>query len=206
MRRYCGLALLAMVLAAPVTAAVYKWTDKEGNVHFSQTPPMQQDQVQSSAKLDQRVGASVIEPVVNGTKVLCGRLQVMELSGGDDAIKNEIERNIDDWSRQRDTIDRQRQSDHGLDESYAEQDCRVRWAYQQLQTFRSFKYQADKSYQRLQQQYDELEARQAEECSTDPKKLGKSMLVGKEANEWGKCYNHYRYKMRDLKAEMKQNR
>jgi hypothetical protein len=202
--RWFGLCLFGCLTS--VNAAVYKWVDKQGNVHFSQTPPAQEEEVRSSAKVDQRVGANVIEPVVNGRKVFCGRLLVMELGGGDEVISDHIHQNIDDWTRQRQQVDKQRQTDNRLDEQYAEYDCRVRWGYQKLKTFRSFEYQANKQYQNMQQQYDELKARQEEECSTDPKKLGKSMLVGKEANEWGKCYNHYRYKMRDLKARMKQNR
>lgn len=187
-------------------AATYKWIDKDGHVHFSQTPPMKQDQAQSSAKLDERIGASVITAIKNGDKIYCGRLHVINIAVEDTDLEQKLKTSLDEWTQQRERLDKERKTDVTLNEQYAEYDCRVRWAYQQLKTLQSFEHKSNKAYKTLQKEYNTLKARQDEECSTDPKKLGKTMLVGKEANEWGKCYNHYRYKMRDLKAKMKENR
>lgn len=38
------LVLAALLLAAqPVAAAIYKWVDEQGNVHYSQTPPLDRE-------------------------------------------------------------------------------------------------------------------------------------------------------------------
>lgn len=37
--RLLTLALLALVLAFPATAQVYKWVDKDGKIHYSDKPP-----------------------------------------------------------------------------------------------------------------------------------------------------------------------
>jgi glutaredoxin len=51
-------ALLAAVFAAPVAAQAYRWVDKDGKVHYSQTPPPPSQAV----KLEKRsAGGSVVE-------------------------------------------------------------------------------------------------------------------------------------------------
>ncbi|MEI7036077.1 DUF4124 domain-containing protein [Fulvimonas yonginensis] len=39
--RRLSLALLSLLLASPVVAQVYKWTDTHGTVHYSESPPPQ---------------------------------------------------------------------------------------------------------------------------------------------------------------------
>jgi len=201
-----GLGLVLSGISFCAMGAVYKWVDNDGNTHFSQTPPTKNDQVHSSAKLDAHLGSAAIEAVQNGNKVFCGRLQVMDVNISDEILVENIRLSIDDWSKQRQKIDQKRRGNHQLEQRYAEYDCRVRWGYRKLQTLRSFKYQANKEYDALQQEYNRLKERQEKECSTDPEKLGKTMLVGREADEWGKCYNHYKYKMRDVKTKINENR
>ena len=199
-----GLILIAVSL--PLNAAVYKWVDDNGQTHFSQTPPLNNETRVPGSLLDPRLGASKIEAVESGQKVFCGELLVLSSKISDDLLAERIRQNIDDWRRQRQAAERERNAGRKQQQRYAEQDCRVRWAYQTLQRLRSFEYNANKQYKSLQEEYKALEARRDEECPADAKKLGKSILVGKEANEWGKCHDRYRYKLRDLRHKMKENR
>ena len=41
MPRRLALSLLFVAAAAPVTAEIYRWTDANGSIHFSDTPPRQ---------------------------------------------------------------------------------------------------------------------------------------------------------------------
>ena len=41
MPRRLALSLLFVAAAAPVTAEIYRWTDANGSIHFSATPPRQ---------------------------------------------------------------------------------------------------------------------------------------------------------------------
>ena len=196
-------------------AAVYKWVDKEGNVQYSQMPPPVTQEVTPTLRSNSWSGVSSIKPLRTGDKIFCGRLEVTELSISDTALKENLRLVIDAWVKKRNELDRRRLNLSAetpldkrleLDNQYAEQSCRVNWVHAKLKTLDSFAYKSNNSYQALKNEYDRLKSLQEEECSTDPKKLGKTMLIGKEANEWGKCYDGYRYKMRDIKAKMKENR
>jgi len=196
-------------------AAVYKWTDKNGEVHYSQTPPPVSQEVQPTLRSNSRFGISSIKPLRSGGKIFCGSLTVMNAENNDAIMEENIRTSIDTWVTERNELDAQRlklplstpvAARRKLDGQYAEFDCRVKWAHAQLEILTSFTRKSNNSYQALKNEYERLKSRQEEECSTDPKKLGKTMLIGKEANDWGECYNHYKYKMRDIKAQMKKNR
>lgn len=212
---YLSLVVLWLGVCSVAYTAVYKWTDKEGHVQYSQMPPPVSQDVQPTLRSNSQFGVSSIKPLRSGDNIFCGSLAIMNVKLDDATLEENIHASIDKWTSDRDALDERRlhlptttsvSARRQLDTQYAEFDCRVNWAHGQLEILNSFERKSNNRYQALKSEYERLKTRQDEECSTDAKKLGKSMLVGKEANDWGKCYNHYRYKMRDVKAQMKENR
>lgn len=45
-------AALLMVITGPVGAEIYKWVDQDGNVHFSDSPPVQEEHEQVEVRED----------------------------------------------------------------------------------------------------------------------------------------------------------
>ena len=207
--------VLLFGVTSAMHAEVYKWTDKNGDVHYTQTPPPSSQDVQATLRSNNRFGVSSIKPLQGGDKIFCGTLAVMDTNKDDAVLEENIRVSLDAWVTERNSLDKRRLNlpistpaplRRKLDSQYAEFDCRVKWAHGHLKVLNSFERKSDIRYSDLRSEYDRLKSRQEEECSTDPKKLGKTMLIGKEANDWGKCYDKYKYRMRDVKAQMKENR
>lgn len=57
---FAGIGLLAFALSAP--AAIYKWTDAEGNVHYSEQPPLEQPQQVEELDIPETPAGAETEP------------------------------------------------------------------------------------------------------------------------------------------------
>jgi len=77
MPRITALILLCVALATPATAKIYRWTDANGVIHFSDTPPKQQRH--SSVTVQPPVTVPMSENIRQADKVRRSRAEVNRL-------------------------------------------------------------------------------------------------------------------------------
>lgn len=70
---FCLISILASPLAW--SGKMYKWTDKEGQVHYSQIPP-ESDQVQENSNVSEKSDANAISTTRKGDYAYCGKLKL----------------------------------------------------------------------------------------------------------------------------------
>jgi len=77
MPRIMALSLLCVALATPATAEIYRWTDANGAIHFSDTPPKQQRH--SNVTVQPPVTVPMSENIRQADKVRRSRAEVDRL-------------------------------------------------------------------------------------------------------------------------------
>lgn len=77
MPRIMALSLLCVALATPATAEIYRWTDANGAIHFSDTPPKQQRH--ASVTVQPPVTVPMSENIRQADKVRRSRAEVNRL-------------------------------------------------------------------------------------------------------------------------------
>ncbi len=207
--------LLVLLPCSLVSAAVYKWTDENGVVHFSQTPPPAG--ASSSPKVEQVQvrGSAQIFPRPRDGKLYCGSQAVPDGMGGNslqhlrnvrmflDSYRAEYRR-AEQYYRE----EQQRQLElqqRGFEYRPADEQnrrlqeiaCLVSWAEAELTRNDGQKADYQAEYQQLKQRYQALSMRKERDC---PNRAG--TLIGSAAEAWVKCDRELSPEMNKLKKRL----
>ena len=199
-----------------VYSQMYKWTDEQGRIHYSQTPPPVKQEIESVQKIEKSGALLRVEPEKRGHHYYCGDVFLLSARDGDDVLHKNIKLQIRDWETALHEQEKlftalkqpgqpyntpQIKKQQVLLASYA---CRVKWGRDMLREFTSFGYEARKTNRELQQRYDYLLKRREAECPADAKRFG-HILVGDAAREWYACHDGYTREMKSIKSKMADN-
>jgi hypothetical protein len=71
-QKFCFGTVMVLVMTASAQAATYKWTDKDGNVHYSQKPPAEANYEKLNIKTPPPSSSPTPAPAASGTTATGG--------------------------------------------------------------------------------------------------------------------------------------
>ena len=220
------LAMLCFVSwSASVTAGkIYKWTDKEGNVHYTQTPPPQST---ANSKPEQMKvsGAASVQPEKRGKYYYCDTNQLPNLSRSKAASNiSMLREDIANWQysiqqQQQQRVDEMkrlsqyngyRSSSYGnsindtvsrYDKKIAVIQCKVDWAEKKLADYKQDTGKITQRYNDINKALDEIEERKVKDCGTDDRTGW--VAVDDKYREYQRCVKNYDREINRLKRQQR---
>jgi hypothetical protein len=206
--------LLTLLISFPLHAAkLYKWVDKDGNVHYSQTKPLDAASPEAENAEEMNVSSSVVKPTRRRGKMYCGDDLLPELDDSKARNISTLQRRIYDWedsvnrrrerradyAKSNDSLDRRRTNP--FDREDDEDRCKIAWAKARLADMQGDKEQIVGRYETVKKAITEVEEQKLAECGQDDR-TG-FVTVDDEYRRHRKCVDRYDRELRKLKKELR---
>ena len=216
--RVALLTALLMCLVPAANAKMYKWTDAEGNVHYTQTPPPASAQQSKSMKV--RTGTTV-RVRKRGKKLYCGKRALPRLSDRPAVAISNLEGNLLGWednierskedrakyiksNAKRATTSRFNKRLKRYDDEVAELECQVAWARKELEKRESDREGIVAHAEDLDALVTELKRRKVAECGADSR-TG-IIRVDDAYRDYQRCVRPYDREIRKVERSLKKAR
>jgi hypothetical protein len=214
-----AIAVGSAISTSAFSASLYKWVDKDGNTHFSQTPP---PQAESTADIDQVQlrNNRVIKPRKEGRDWYCGNDRLSNSFGDRPAIRiANLEQYIIDRRREMESMKERRmeavnrsyryrqsslnQSDElrRYDTDIDEEQCKLEWAQGELAALGDERSKITDRIQTVQDGIAEIEQRKIARCGID-NRTG-VIIVDDEYRAYQECTKPYDREIDKLRRELK---
>ncbi len=205
---------LVFLISLPLYAGkLYKWVDKEGNVHYSQTKPLDESAPEAENAEVMNVSSSVVKPTRRRGELYCGEDVLPEL--GESAARNitTLQERIYDWedsierrrerraeyAKRNDSLDRRRANPFDTEDD--EDRCKIDWAKAKLAELAGDKEKIVDRYNTVNTAIEDVEKRKLAECGTDDR-TG-FVVVDERYRSYKKCVDRYDRELRKLKQELR---
>lgn len=206
--------LLAVALTPAFAGKMYKWIDKQGTVHYTQTPPPQEQAVNKAKEM--KVSTNTVKPERKRGKLYCGEDVLPKLKESAAINITNLQQNIYGWEdsierRKKDRDQMMKRNSYSLKYSTdalarynredAEDHCKIGWAKAQLKSMDGDRDKIIDRYHSVNQAIEDVEERKLNECGTDDR--SGFIVVDEKYREFTKCNDRYDRELRKLKKEMK---
>ncbi|MCW8889291.1 MAG: DUF4124 domain-containing protein [Sedimenticola sp.] len=207
-------------------AKMYKWVDANGETHFSQTPPIQeetpvaQDQVQVHT-----TSASVLVPTTVEGELYCGELKLPTASGKRRLSVKTLNDKVKYWSqtleRSKQALDRYlapkrkyysssyRNKSSTFNEELAryqkpvnEYQCAIDWANSKKESARESEAEYMKERNKAQKDLDVATAQMHRLCGEEPEKYNEYGKKRERYLAWRKCTRKYGAVVREMQNKL----
>lgn len=202
-----------MLIGPPVTwAKVYKWVDKNGQVHYSQVPPAN-DQLKSDTEVAEKSGGNEIPVSRKGDYAYCGDMKLpgplyepkkilLNLGNREESWQRSMRESEQSLERQLKDLDRWAKSDNRYSSSnynssaqsnrnrtvrrIKEYRCALTWAKKQRNKYADIKHEITSDLKGAKTAYqDALDAAHSE-CGYEPKNYSDPDYADRK-RAWKKC-------------------
>lgn len=209
-----------------VAAKMYKWVDENGETHFSQTPPIQdetpvaQDQIQVHT-----TSASVLVPTSVDGELYCGELKLPRASGKRRMSLKTLNDKVRYWSktleRSKQALDRYlapkrkrysssyRNKSTTFNEDLAryqkpvnEYQCAIDWANNKKESARAAEAEYLKERNKAQKDLDVATAQMHRLCGEEPEKYNEYSKKRERYLAWRKCTRKYGAVVREMRNKL----
>ncbi|MCP5205851.1 MAG: DUF4124 domain-containing protein [Hahellaceae bacterium] len=189
--------LVVLLGASGTEAKVYKWVDEQGVVHFTQTPPVQQ---QTSGNLQTlEVNTGRISPRFRDGRQYCGSQAIPD--GDSDIVRYLIlvKMQLSTYRENLAYVRQNHPSGQDKNERVDEYKCLIGWAESELQKNDRQLQDLRAEYYSLSAQFQDASGKKQQDC---PQFEG--WLVGEDAEKWASCDRTHSRDMSEAKKRMKQ--
>lgn len=207
------LCLLAFTFS--VSAKMYKWTDAEGNLHYTQKPPP--ESARESKQMKVRTG-SVVRVRQRGRKFYCGDLVLPSVSKRPATAIANLRARLLDWNDNIERINEQREkyikanADRATtarfsermreyDEDVAQRECQIKWAKEKLASLESDKDEIIQHYKDLEALQAQVVARKKSRCGDDTREG--VIVVDNAYRDYLRCIEPYDRELKKLKRSLR---
>jgi len=206
----------------------YKWTDKNGQIHYSQVAPQSKsNETDNVVKIGGNSSSIKMEPYEKGNYLYCGKLALPSAHLTDSLIIKNIKLGLKEWVKsqieaeqeytkvlQKNQLNKRsnkpklRKAKTRLDETA----CRVTWANKRLTFLTSSSYKKGVARGKIKDKLKELKKMRDYDCPHNPNYLGRgvtwaknypNLLIGDEAEAYYQCNKKYDKKEKELKKYLK---
>ena len=207
---------------------MYKWTDENGEVHFSQTPPINdessvsQDQIQ----VKQTTGSVLVPRVVEG-QLYCGELQLPKESERRRLSVKTLNQKVKSWNqsleRSKQALDRflapkkrykYRSSSYRKSSTFNEElaryqkpvnqyRCAIEWANGKMSNVRESEATYMKEKAEAQKDLDVATAQMHRICGDEPEKYNEYGKKRERYLEWKRCKRKYSAVVREMRDKLR---
>ena len=181
------LSLALLLSASPSQAEFYKWTDESGQIHYTQTPPPEQQAEKIEVKTG-RATTTAAPPTEKDGVLVCGSLTLPKKRL--DAVTNiamfKQARAI--WQKYIDENDKK--SDEASLQGVTDRRCAIGYANKELQALSDVEQDMNINYQRIREELEEL--RQSVKACEDPDTRDEGLSMAA-------CKQQHRPRMQQLK-------
>ena len=205
---------LALISTPVFSGKLYKWVDKQGNVHYTQTPPPK-SQVKEAAK-EMNLSTNTVKPEKKRGSFYCGKDELPKLKesaainitnlqhniyGWEDAIERRKEERSNYMKRRSYNTKYSAETLHRYNRDDAEDRCKIDWAKAQLESLETEKEKIIERYHTVKKAIDDVEKKKLKECGKDDR-TG-FVVVDEKYKEYMQCNDRYNRELRKLRQEMK---
>ncbi len=197
MLRFSVFIIVSLCLLSGVTQAkIYKWVDDQGVVHFTQTPPVNQQKLGQLKEL--KMNAGRLSPRFRDGQLYCGSQSIP--NGDSDVLRYlvSVKMYLASYKENLVYIRQNNIAGPGQNERIDEYKCLVGWAERELEKNDKQLQELRAEYRFLTAQYQDLSGKKQEGC---PQQEG--WLVGDDARDWVACDRAYGGDMSKIKKRMK---
>ncbi len=196
-------------------AKMYKWTDKEGNVTYSQIPPPADTNVkQESIKVSEKI----IKPSKRGKRMYCGKSALPKISNRPERAISTLEESLLNW---RDNINsnKERRNEYAskyskrfgklsyadqlktYNEKIKETECKINWANAELQNLEGERTKIFKNHDNINNALRELKDKKISTCGSN--QYSGLVVLDDKAREYFKCAKRFDREIRSLNKKLK---
>lgn len=196
----------------------YKWTDENGQTHFSQQAPPANDKADNVTKISGKAGSIKMLPYKKGALLYCGSLELSGAQYSDSVLLDDLKLNLPSWveiqqeaeRNYNDLLDKntpQKEVKKSLTR-LNETSCRVSWASERIIYFTSTTYKKDVLRSSNKKTYKALLKERNLECPDNKNYMGRGVtwaasnpdvMVGDEAEAYYQCQIHYEKELKKYK-------
>lgn len=220
---------LLLFSTTPLLAAkMYKWVDDNGEVHFSQTPPVKgEDKVKSDSMSVQQTKASGILPRMREGYLYCGELQLPKGRKRYPLTAPKLNKRIDSWTKSKKRSEeslkrylapkksgRYRSYSYGKRTTFNEQlerlqkpvrqyQCAIDWANGKIVAIREGRDGREGAYSKAKNNLNVAKSQQREICGHEPPEYN---TYGKDRDrylKWEKCIRRNSAVVRKMESKVK---
>ncbi len=206
--------MLLLVSMQATAGKLYKWVDKDGTVHYTQTSPPEAAAADDAEELN--ISTATIRPTKKRGRYYCGRDELPRLSGTTAVDISNLQNKIYDWEEameRRETersgyvkrryynVENYNDALRRYNQDNSEDRCKVAWAKKQLGMLQGDKKKIVARYDDIKSAIEELEGRKLRECGKD-ERTG-FIVVDEEYREYMQCNKRFDDELRRLKRELK---
>jgi len=213
MKFVLSMVCLALISTPLLAGKLYKWVDKQGTVHYTQTPPPK-NQVKEAKEMN--ISSNTIKPEKKRGNYYCGKDELPKLKESAAVNITNLQHNIYGWE---DSIERRKEerSRYLKRSSYktkytseaiqrynqddAEDRCKIDWAKAQLETLEGEKEKIIERYHTVKNAITDVEKKKLKECGKDDR--SGFVVVDEKYREFMQCNDRYDRELRKLRKEMK---
>ena len=196
-------------------AKMYKWTDKEGNVTYSQIPPPVDTNVkQESIKVSEKI----IKPSKRGKRMYCGKSVLPTINKRPERAISMLEESLLSW---RDNVkyNKERRNEYASKyskrfgkPSYAEQfktynnkikeiECKINWADLELEKLEGERKKIFKNHSNITSALQELKDKKISTCGSN--QYSGLIALDDKAREYFKCAKRFDREIKNMNKKLR---
>jgi hypothetical protein len=207
------LCLLAFTSSA--SAKMYKWTDAEGNMHYTQKPPP--ESARESKQMTVRTG-SVVKVRQRGKRFYCGDLVLPSVSKRPASAIANLRASLLNWNDNIERINEQREkyikgnADRATtarfsermreyDKDVAQRECQIKWGKEKLASLADDKDGIIQHHKKLEALQVQVVDRKKSNCGDDTREG--VIVVDKAYRDYLSCAESYERELRKLEKSLR---
>ncbi|WP_428625147.1 DUF4124 domain-containing protein [Sedimenticola sp.] len=208
-------------------AKMYKWVDENGEVHFSQTPPLNSEQPVSPDKVQvQQMSGAVLAPTLVNDQLYCGELKLPQGSEKRRLSVKTLSEKIKYWNQ---SLDRSKQSldrflapkkSYRYSSSYSkkntfnedlaryqkpvnEYQCAIAWANGKMDEVREGEAAYHQEHTKAKKDLEVATAQMHQICGSEPEKYNQYGKKRERYLEWRRCTRKHSEVVREMRDRLR---